>query len=70
MKTFIIMILISTQVMAYRISDEERIAQLETVKKNLPSGYFTDKMKSEYAYLKARIKAPKTDKPFRIIIPE
>lgn len=70
MKTLILIVLISTQAMANKISDEERIEQIETVKKNLPKGYFTPEMKAEYSRLKARINAPKTDKPFRIIIPE
>lgn len=70
MKTLILIVMLSVQVMAKKISDEERIAQLDTVKKNLPSGYFTPEMKAEYSRLKARINTPKTDKPFRVIIPQ
>lgn len=70
MKTVILILILSTQSFAEKISDEERIKQLDTIKKNLPSSYFTAEMKSEYANLKARINTPKTNKPFRVIIPE
>lgn len=70
MKTLILILIFSAQVMADKITDEERIKQLETVKKNLPAGYFTQEMKAEYSRIKARINTPKTDKPFRVIIPQ
>lgn len=70
MKTLILILIVSIQASAYRISDEERVKQLETIKKNLPKSYYTDKMKAEYSYLKAKMNAPKTYKPFRIIIPQ
>jgi len=70
MKTLILILIVSIQASAYRISDEERVKQLETIKKNLPKGYFTQEMQSEYSYLKAKMNATKTDKPFRVIIPQ
>lgn len=70
MKTLILILIVSIQANGYQISNEERIKQLETIKKNLPKSYFTDKMKAEYSYLKAKMNAPKTNKPFQVIIPE